>query len=410
MNEGKFPQILEEAVKTMKKGEKAEFSIKEPNKVLENSERFKGKIPPNHPKVICTIELVDFEFKEKTKWDFEPEERFPLATSFKAQGNDFFKANQFKKAIELYLKSLDFVELDPSQKAIELRTSCLLNLSACYLKEKEHRKAIDTASTILHEIPNHVKALYRRAMAYADFNMLDKAEEDLRLAKTTDPSNNDLDKELKNLDERKKAVKSKEKNIFSKVFQDKGFDYIEKCEYSNELNPVVFITIKIADEAPFTFEIELFKNLVPKTAENFRALCTGEKGAGKECLKLTYKGSPIHKIIKDFLIEGGDIVNFDGTGGESIYGPTFPDENFITKHIKRGILSMQNAGKNTNNSKFWILFKPANWLDDMNVVFGYVRRGQEYLNKFDNIECDENHIPKKKEILIVDCGEILKPK
>lgn len=148
----------------------------------------------------------------------------------------------------------------------------------------------------------------------------------------------------------------------------------------------------------------MFKNIVPKTAENFRALCTGEKGEG-ECGKpLHYKGTIFHRLIQDFMLQGGDFENSDGTGGESIYGKKFDDENFKCKHLGRGYLSCANSGPNTNGSQFFITFKDTEWLDGKHVVFGFVRKNLEYL---DILEKQENDNSKPKEpITIVDCGEL----
>ena len=145
-------------------------------------------------------------------------------------------------------------------------------------------------------------------------------------------------------------------------------------------NPKVALDVTIDGKPAGTLTLELFADVVPKTAENFRALCTGEKGVGKSGKPLSFGGSPFHRIIPGFMIQGGDFTRGNGTGGESIYGEKFADENFTLKHGGAGTLSMANAGPNTNGSQFFITHIATDWLDGKHTVFGQVLSGQDIVN------------------------------
>ncbi|XP_064401238.1 peptidyl-prolyl cis-trans isomerase G-like [Halichondria panicea] len=172
--------------------------------------------------------------------------------------------------------------------------------------------------------------------------------------------------------------------------------------------PRCFFDIAINGVATGRVVFELYSNVVPKTTENFRCLCTGERGEGKSTFKpLHYKGTPIHRIVKGFIVQGGDFSCGDGTGGESIYGGMFKDEAFQHKHEKPFLLSMANKGPNTNGSQFFITTRPAPHLDGIHVVFGHVISGVQFVTEMENQKVDTNHRPYA-DVRIVNSGELVR--
>lgn len=173
---------------------------------------------------------------------------------------------------------------------------------------------------------------------------------------------------------------------------------VRVAEVKEEVTTKVFFDVTIDGEPSGRITFGLFGTVVPKTAENFRSLCAGDQ-------QLSYKGSPFHRIIPAFMCQGGDITHFNGTGGRSIYGDSFEDENFKLKHTGPGLLSMANAGPNTNNSQFFITTVSTPHLDGKHVVFGRVLSGMEVVRAVGALGSRPAGKPRAK-ILVADCGEV----
>jgi peptidylprolyl isomerase len=175
-------------------------------------------------------------------------------------------------------------------------------------------------------------------------------------------------------------------------------------EHVNMANTKVFFDMSIGGQPAGRIVMELFSDDVPKTAENFRALCTGEKGVGQQGKPLHFKGSSFHRVIPQFMCQGGDFTRGNGTGGESIYGEKFKDENFVHKHTAPGFLSMANAGPHSNGSQFFLTTVATPWLDGKHVVFGKVVEGLDVVKKIEGVGSQSG--ATSKPVTIADSGQL----
>jgi len=185
------------------------------------------------------------------------------------------------------------------------------------------------------------------------------------------------------------------------------WDYLLRSQdVPPDLTPTsrVWMDISIGSEAVGRMTFGLYGHVTPKTCENFRALCTGEKGDGLAGKPLHYKGSTFHRVIPGFMIQGGDFTAGNGTGGESIYGAKFEDENFRVKHTKAGLLSMANAGAGTNGSQFFVTLASTPHLDGKHVVFGELLEGKAIMKQIEAV--GSNSGTTSRAVEVVDCGEL----
>lgn len=402
---------------SMQKGEKAVLTI------ASDYAYGDGGSPPKIPgkaTLLFDVELIGFGPKKKEKWELSAEEKITESENSKAAGNELLKAGDYSGAIYEYDEALDYVKFmndetpeEEKERVEKLKLALYLNSAMACIKDKDFGKAITMTTDALKIEADNVKALFRRGTAYLNNGMFEHAKADLMAARKLDPKNKSVVKELmrykKMMEDAKAKAKSTFGNMFSKVgglYDEKNSIVVAPTHDGHKDCPRVFMDIAIGGEdeegAPEggRIEFELYKDTVPKTAENFRALCTGEKGDN-----LTYKGSGFHRIIKDFMCQGGDFTNGDGTGGVSIYGEKFADENFLSKHTQKYLLSMANAGPGTNGSQFFITTAETPHLDDKHVVFGRVVSGFDVVDRMNESETANGDKPKF-DTIIKDCGMV----
>ena len=341
------------------------------------------------------------------------------ASKLKDEGTREFTLKNHSAAAELYKKAAELVDEDeddddeplPDEEK-DIYVKCWGNAAMCYVKTSSWSDVIYCCNKVLKKVPEesktNIKVLYRRGLAKMYIEEFKDAKADLMAAYEIDNKNKDVRKAIQELKTKMVEAKEKEKSTFGGIFGKVNmYDDKEGVVVPNSKgnNPHVFFDIAQGDEKLGRIVMQLYADVTPKTAENFRSLCTGEKGTGVMGKPLHYKGCTFHRVIKDFMIQGGDFTNGDGTGGESIYGEKFPDENFKVKHTRGGLLSMANAGPGTNGSQFFITSRETPHLDGTHVVFGHVVEGMDVVRKIEDVPKNSSDKPDV-DVVIEDCGQM----
>lgn len=396
-------------VATMKKGEVARFRVR--SDFGYGAAGSPPKIPADAT-LIFDVELFSWKQEAKKKWDYSKEEKIAAAEKEKDAGNEQFKAGKTEEALQHYKESLDFCSYmysDEDKKLVRAtKIAANLNASACCVKLAKWKDALKYADDALKIEDTNVKAMWRKAQALRGKGDLDEAKDVIVKAIRLDAKNKSLRDELELIKGDIAKATEKQKSLFGNVFSKPVYTDAPDVKFWEGPLPKVFMDITIGGDAVGRIVFELFMDKTPKTSENFRALCTGEKGKGEKTgAALHYKGTRFHRIIKGFMAQGGDIEGKDGTGGESIYGEKFPDEYLKRSHDAPYLLSMANSGKNTNGSQFFITFGPAHHLDGKHVVFGRVIEGKNVVEMMQQVETGAQDKPNK-EVKVYDCGELPK--
>ena len=419
IGENKVIKGWELALKTMKLGEKSEFIMKP--EYTYGDKQINENIPPNSI-LTYEIELKSIHYKstEDSLENLTYEEKMQWGKLLKQNGVEKFKENDISGAREYFIKALSFLKtMDPKKEeekeGVELFLAIIANICNCYNKEKDYESVIKFSFIGLN-IKDTPKLLYFRTIAYTQLEEFDEAENDLKnlieLFKSNGEENNqevnDTVNYLRELIDSKKLIFDEKNKKFSRaiyrqlLYNNKNIKYniLVPKQTPNIENSFVFFEIQIGDKYAGKIEFELFKDMVPITSENFRNLCIGTSDG------LTYKNTYFNRIIKGFIIGGGELQN-NIDEKKCIYGQYFDDENYNYGHCRRGLLTMDNDGKNKNNSKFLITLNHIPWFDGKHVVFGQVINGMEIIEQIENIETDKDDKPLTK-IIIINCGEINK--
>lgn len=390
------------------------------------------RIPPGAD-LVFEVELMECRRKKKEIYHMKNEEKIAEAKSAKAAGVELFKqedwggaAEQFSQAafycdLNGYTKNKeDYGEMPGDLKAIY--SSSQLNMSQCALKLADWPGAAKHATLHIKFEEEHgnpsAKALYRRGVARSHLGLVQEALQDLVAAAKLDPKNKAIRDEFARVKKLKAEQTKSQKGVFGSAFEKVDL-FPDKPSTSNPSevdNPYVELDFVLTKKKRRrdddgqeeqqhveggTVVIRVYADACPKTAKNFIALCTGERGLSKATGKrLSYKGCKVHRVVKDFCIQTGDILCNDGQSGESIYGLTFKDEHFKIKHDRPGIVSMANRGPNTNNSQFFITTTDASHCDGKSVAFAIVVKGLDVVKRISELKADDDELPLDYDVVL----------
>jgi len=441
---------------TMHRGERAEFIFSPEYAYGHKGSKSRPKVPPN---ATLRFEVDMLTWKpalsdEANVLELPWWERLELAHATKESANEHYREGQPEEARMRYWKAGMLMDVignpgtdvempaDRIDEQNALAVTCWLNEAQCYIKMAQNeevtgknykgssvtsatnptlwRKAIESAEIALKLDPENVKAHYRKGLAYQALHEFNAAREMFEFAQRHQPASKEIREALERTKELRLAATDDEKKTYQKIITKSGKSgglYSDAPDVSDggaaaqrrvahAPNPTVWLSFSMGGEpVGDRVEIELWADKLPKTAENFRALCTGEKGLHYLTrTPMCYRGSPIHRVINGFMIQGGDFVARDGTGGESVYGGYFADEGFHTRHDQPGLIAMANSGRDTNRSQFYITTARAAHLDGRHVVFGQVRSGMATVENIAAAPTTDGEKPTV-EIAIDDCGE-----
>merc|ERR1712086_16306 len=361
----------------------------------------------------------------------------------RGRGNDLFRAGDYLGAEGLYREAMQVVtqhmaqqvavedatygpkdpckpeapNTDPKmqQELLNKQVACWLNVAMCNLRTEDYQAVIlscDAAITLKPEQTQHAKALFRRGQAAHKLKQFEQAKRDYKSALEKEPTDSKIVQALKAVRAEQAEATTEDEKAMAALFKTgslyRGVD--GKWKYPRVYFDFAIDIKDLKDENGKEIELgrvtfELFVDRAPKTCENFRALCTGEKGVGAVHGKpLHYLNTKILRVQQGMSIEGGDIVNNDGTEGESIYGGYFEDENYAIRHDDTGILTSVNKGPGTNQSQWAVLLCPAPWCDRRYVAFGRVLSGMTIFRDLEEWPREDGLLMTT--VYVKDCGEL----